>query len=427
MPWRGLGGEMEKGGKGERRKAVWCAVVVAVVVVGGVGGVEAIAVKEVRQVTSLCENFAPSWIPDGRIIFETTYVPKDHPGYWIGIGYYRRFPDNWPQEQRCADGWMPTGYFISIIEANGFNQTFIKTGENQTDPVTNETFYAVLRGRAPSWHKLKDKIFYFLNDVLYSINPNGTDLQVVYRGDILHYSVSPDGENLIIGRGGGRGGPPIKGAWSVIANGSYLITMELLSSKNYPIWSPDGKKISYWGIGEKELWTIDATRIQAAADREPGIPIDEFLGAKSVGPASYNYGAGGSPLSWSPNGEWIVFASKKYGNLDIFAVKEDGSELVRLTNNSSDDFSPAWSPDGVNIAFVRNNQIFVMNLDLAAPSDLEPIPPTTPTPTTTPTLTPTPETPGFSHIAALFSIAIIGLMLAYFQANKRHRGRNKNE
>lgn len=36
MPWRGLGGEMEKGGKGERRKIGFaCAVVVALVGVVG--------------------------------------------------------------------------------------------------------------------------------------------------------------------------------------------------------------------------------------------------------------------------------------------------------------------------------------------------------------------------------------------------------
>jgi TolB protein len=48
--------------------------------------------------------------------------------------------------------------------------------------------------------------------------------------------------------------------------------------------------------------------------------------------------------SWSPDGEWIAFASKAGGNWDIYVTNLDGSQLSRLTENPAVDTKPAWSP-----------------------------------------------------------------------------------
>ena len=48
-------------------------------------------------------------------------------------------------------------------------------------------------------------------------------------------------------------------------------------------------------------------------------------------------------------------------------MNTDGSAKRRLTRNSAVDFSPAWSPDGRRIVFIRNRDgtqaIYVMNAD----------------------------------------------------------------
>jgi len=63
----------------------------------------------------------------------------------------------------------------------------------------------------------------------------------------------------------------------------------------------------------------------------------------------------------------IAFTSDRDGNYEIYIMNIDGTNLTRLTNNSTDDHHPKWSPDGSKIAFFSNsngnNEVYVMNSD----------------------------------------------------------------
>ncbi len=63
----------------------------------------------------------------------------------------------------------------------------------------------------------------------------------------------------------------------------------------------------------------------------------------------------------------LIFASDRNGNLDIFVMNDDSSDVIQLTSHAADDFGPVWSPDGSQIAFYTfrdgNNEIYVMNAD----------------------------------------------------------------
>jgi Tol biopolymer transport system component len=72
--------------------------------------------------------------------------------------------------------------------------------------------------------------------------------------------------------------------------------------------------------------------------------------------------------AWSPDGKKIVFASDRDSNLEIYVMNADGSNVVKLTNNKNVNLSPSWSPDGKKIAYrsgasVRDTGIYVMNTD----------------------------------------------------------------
>ena len=71
--------------------------------------------------------------------------------------------------------------------------------------------------------------------------------------------------------------------------------------------------------------------------------------------------------AWSPDGSQIAFASTNGDVTDIWSVWADGTHLVQLTTNSLNNRQPVWSPDGKKIAFVSDrggsNDVWIMNAD----------------------------------------------------------------
>ncbi len=56
-----------------------------------------------------------------------------------------------------------------------------------------------------------------------------------------------------------------------------------------------------------------------------------------------------------------------HGAREIFVMDADGTNVVRLTDDPSGDFSPTWSPDERHIAFTTDRDgiqaVYVMNAD----------------------------------------------------------------
>jgi Tol biopolymer transport system component len=76
-----------------------------------------------------------------------------------------------------------------------------------------------------------------------------------------------------------------------------------------------------------------------------------------------------SGLSWSSNGRRLFYFSllDRLNHNALWTVAPDGSSPRRLTRDSTDDYNPAWSPDGRQVAFARGvrngSEIDVVNAD----------------------------------------------------------------
>lgn len=56
----------------------------------------------------------------------------------------------------------------------------------------------------------------------------------------------------------------------------------------------------------------------------------------------------------SPDGKWIAFTGRQYGNADVFVMSVNGGELKQVTHHSGNDDVNSWSWDSKHIYFTSN-------------------------------------------------------------------------
>ena len=78
--------------------------------------------------------------------------------------------------------------------------------------------------------------------------------------------------------------------------------------------------------------------------------------------------------AWSPDGTRLAFVSNRGGDYDIYAMDADGGNVSRLTYTPGLDTNPSWSPDGKEIAYVHETslslEIFAVEVDGGTPRQL---------------------------------------------------------
>lgn len=110
------------------------------------------------------------------------------------------------------------------------------------------------------------------------------------------------------------------------------------------------------------------------ADTATASPVQEIVPTKTPLPTETSAPTATPSPTSEPLPCNIVYDSNRDNNLEIYRMAPDGSNTVNLSMNSGDDFDPAISPDGSQIAFVSNRAndqgggqfIYVMDIDGSA-------------------------------------------------------------
>jgi TolB protein len=130
-----------------------------------------------------------------------------------------------------------------------------------------------------------------------------------------------------------------------------------LSFQDWPAWSPDGQSFAFTSTheGNQEVY---ARYLEPGADwrrltQHPGMD---------------------SHPCWTPDGGRLVFATDRWGGLELASMNADGTDVRRLTTSPGLDDYPAVSPDGKRIAFVSNRdgnfEVYVASIDGSDPVNL---------------------------------------------------------
>jgi TolB protein len=87
-----------------------------------------------------------------------------------------------------------------------------------------------------------------------------------------------------------------------------------------------------------------------------------------LAPTSHALASKGGTAGKPGSGEAVAFAGTKDGNLDIYIMKPDGANVVRITTDAADDYYPDFAPDNRSLVWVRSGpggigELFTGNVD----------------------------------------------------------------
>jgi Tol biopolymer transport system component len=112
-----------------------------------------------------------------------------------------------------------------------------------------------------------------------------------------------------------------------------------------PHVSPDGMKIVFCSRKGKK-----SSKFGLSKTMPPTLWV-----ANTDGTRMTQIGSGENPR-WSPDGKKILFHALSDKNYDIWTINPDGTELTQLTTDSADDVDACWSPDGRKIVFSSDRE-----------------------------------------------------------------------
>lgn len=111
-----------------------------------------------------------------------------------------------------------------------------------------------------------------------------------------------------------------------------------------PTWSADGERLAFsWApLTNQDIFVVSLR--DTALPIINGDPLQRLTDVTTLD----------TMPAWSPDGEQIAFASDRYENTEIYVMKADGSDVRRLTYARARDIAPVWTADSREVIFVSD-------------------------------------------------------------------------
>jgi Tol biopolymer transport system component len=200
---------------------------------------------------------------------------------------------------------------------------------------------------------------------IFRVSVDGTGLENLTQNPsrYLHLSLSPDGERVAFARADGCG------IWVMGIDGSGLTELtdapgHAPGCNAWPRWSPDGSRLAFASnrdgrqIGQTSgLYDVFVMDADGGDPRNVSEPLGEAMG--------FNV----TVIGWSPDGDVVFQTDGATGggvDMRVYLVRPDGTDPRPMFDRAGD-HTPAWSPDGTRVAFIRQEdetrQLHLMNAD----------------------------------------------------------------
>ncbi len=290
---------------------------------------------------------APQWSPDGTsIVFSQSYY-KIYKVDSDGTNLRRIHGKNNGEEYASSPSISPDGSRIAYehYECTWPTVAVSKLDGSRRHRLTDGEDYIL--GDHPTWSPDGSRIASVSGSRLYTVDPDGSDLHVIWKSFETHSGGTEDY------------------SWKSSKTKSLGTTVYRNVAERPPAWSPDGRRIAFVVQEEahEEVYRYNEAYV-AKRHKEWQWRNYVLHVVASDGSAEIRFGHTGkimSPPAWSPDGRSIAFAQEDDdGVAGIYTINPDGSNLQRVFRfplgydslawayDSPDwaDSSLSWSPDG---------------------------------------------------------------------------------
>ncbi len=182
---------------------------------------------------------------------------------------------------------------------------------------------------------------------------------------------SPDGRQIAYWIGNIGGSPAVPGTSKIYVvpagpsgpGGSPRQLRAEFSAARHPIWSPDGKRILFWGIRDPQAREEEGDWwVSPLADGAPAVKTGAFDAFRRQGlerpQGSYHIIA----AEWAALGDRVVFSAQSGDSVNLWELPVDGADgrvasaPQRVTSGSGLELQPAAAPGGLYVfSSLRDN------------------------------------------------------------------------